>query len=78
MRSDASEVEVGDYIEMVRGFDRDDVRSFGELIGDANPIHDEIVQGHLCSSLFRNARNKISRMYLHVTGYQVQTCITYR
>ena len=52
MRSDASEVEVGDYIEMVRGFDRDDVRSFGELIGDANPIHDEIVQGHLCSSLF--------------------------
>jgi len=55
MRENVSDVEVGDYIEMVRGFDREDVRSFGELIGDENPIHDAqdgIVQGHLCSSLF--------------------------
>ena len=52
-RKDVSEVEVGDYIEIVRSFDRDDVRSFGELIGDENPIHDgDVVQGHLCSSLF--------------------------
>lgn len=54
MRNEISKVEVGDYLEMTRGFDENDVSTFGDLIGDYNPIHtqDGVVHGHLCSSMF--------------------------
>mmetsp|Transcript_27932 Transcript_27932/g.63951 ORF Transcript_27932/g.63951 Transcript_27932/m.63951 type:complete len:206 (-) Transcript_27932:39-656(-) len=57
-------IEVGQYAEAVRIFQQRDVRAFGMLVGDLNPIHFElnagrgsghkrpIVHGILASSLF--------------------------
>lgn len=44
----------GDFIAADRRFCAEDVRSFSNMIDDANPIHTRsgVVQGHLCSSMF--------------------------
>ncbi len=55
-RQSISDIIVGDAVYVSRRFNRKDVSSFGDLVGDSNAIHDRekktIVQGHLCSSLF--------------------------